>query len=504
MPSGDIFHGLRRLREGTTPATDLRPLLIRLGMAPARHHPPPRACRLAPRPAKVAHGVFSWCPGPRGPALFASHRDDGPAPQGHPPRPSSSSPAPVSTFLAETGLKVHPPPSPRRPDWSVLVEICHRPLARTRRRFSKSFFADAFRATGSRATGVIRGLRGASGATSGTFARPSPEATALIGANLVPRHRAAAYGRIAGFHRRGGGGACRARAPCASTPSVISATGNLHYNLFPPEGRQGRRVRRICAKNPRPPRLRPSSSRAAARSAPEHGVRAALKTRRNRPLRRPRPAFGDARDQGPPSTPRGHHAPRRRPAAMSEARDVLLPRRDRTAGRATAAALASGGSTASPALVPPRPPTARACRRAPLSLMPRRPTRGALPEAVSAANPTVFSRGRVPAHPPSRRRLRWRPASRGPRQAPPPPTPGTPPPAAREAGRPARPSSPSPPPPRFKAPPSPPLTAPCSCPKASGPCPRSAPWSRPRYPQAALGRPEGGRAGFGKPFLVLR
>jgi len=225
MPSGDIFHGLRRLRKDNT-GYDLRHLLIgsegTLGIITAA------SLRLAPRPAKVATALLV-VPGPEAALSLLTEtmaRAEG----------TISAFEIISgagfDFLAETGLKVHRPFA-ETPDWSVLVEICTGPSADPQA-FLEELFADAFE-NGLASDGVIAASE-AQRRDLWHIRETIPEANRLIGA-ISSHDIALPLTEIAGFIAEAGA-ALAGRVPLRINAFGHLGDGNLHYNIFPPEGRR--------------------------------------------------------------------------------------------------------------------------------------------------------------------------------------------------------------------------------------------------------------------------
>ncbi len=225
MPSGEIFHGLRRLRKDNT-GYDLRHLLIgsegTLGIITAA------SLRLVQRPAKVATALLV-VPGPEAAlSLLAEtmERAEG----------TISAFEIISgagfDFLAEAGLKVHRPFA-ETPDWSVLVEICTGPSADPQA-FLEELFAEAFE-NGLVSDGVIAASE-AQRLDLWHIRETIPEANRLIGA-ISSHDISLPLSEVAGFIAEAGA-ALAGRAPLRINTFGHLGDGNLHYNLFPPEGRK--------------------------------------------------------------------------------------------------------------------------------------------------------------------------------------------------------------------------------------------------------------------------
>ena len=223
LPSGEILHGLKRLRKDNT-GYDLRGLLIgaegTLGVITAaalRLHPvPARAgtAMLAVRDPGAALDLLSMAQAGGGVSAFELMSGQG------------------MRFLAETGLPVRLP-FDAAPDWSVLLELGLGPGEDPQTRL-EDLFAEGHGA-GLVSDGVIAQSE-AQRRDLWAVRETIPEANRRIGA-IVSNDISLPLSTIPDFIAR-----CSARLR-AETDLRINCfghlgDGNLHYNLFPAEGRR--------------------------------------------------------------------------------------------------------------------------------------------------------------------------------------------------------------------------------------------------------------------------
>jgi len=227
LPSGDVLHGLKRLRKDNT-GYDLRHLLIgaegTLGVITAA------SLRLAPRPARIATALLAIAGPEAALTLYAETqaRADGTvsafeiiAGEGF-------------DFLDEAGLAYHRPFADA-PAWSVLVELGTGP-AQDPEALLEDLFEWAHGA-GLVSDGVIASSE-TRRADLWHIRETIPEANRLVGA-IASHDISLPLSELAGFVAETGP-ALRALAPVRINAFGHLGDGNLHYNLFPPPHRNAR------------------------------------------------------------------------------------------------------------------------------------------------------------------------------------------------------------------------------------------------------------------------
>ena len=224
LPSGEIMRGLKRLRKDNT-GYDLRHLLIgsegTLGVITAA------ALKLFPRPAEVAT-AFLAVPGPReavdllnflrpkvGDVISAFELIDRMGVQ----------------FLKDTGLG-QPDPLDPMPRWIVLVETGGRPGASDA---LEAALAEAFEA-GLATDGVVAQTE-AQRAAFWRIRETIPEANRLIGA-VASHDISVPVARIPEFIAKGEAALSQHFPDLRLNCFGHVGDGNLHFNVYPPEGRK--------------------------------------------------------------------------------------------------------------------------------------------------------------------------------------------------------------------------------------------------------------------------
>ena len=227
LPDGRILHGLRRLRKDNT-GYDIRNLLIgsegTLGVITAA------SLRLFPRPARIGTALLSVRDPEAALALLSRARDR----VGEGVTAFELLSGTGLAFLDEAGMGLRQPFDPI-PAWTVLVELGLPPA------LDPDAELEALFAEGHEAGEVVDGLIAQSGAQRAGFWRlreAVPEANRKIGA-VASHDVSLPLSAIPGFLRRA------EQALLGLAPLRINAfghlgDGNLHYNVFPPEGTRAR------------------------------------------------------------------------------------------------------------------------------------------------------------------------------------------------------------------------------------------------------------------------
>ncbi len=223
LPSGEVLHGLKRLRKDNT-GYDLRHLLIgaegTLGVITAA------ALKLSPRPAEIATAFFA-VPSPAAAlTLLSMCRDQ----VGEAVSAFELIPAQSFEFLRETHPDLHLP-FDDFPPWSVLTEIGMGPGSAPEDRMA-TIFEDAFEA------GIaLDGRIAQSGQQRDAFwamRETIPEANRRIGA-VASHDISLPLSEVPGFIDEAKK-AIRNILPCRINAFGHLGDGNLHYNIFAPSG----------------------------------------------------------------------------------------------------------------------------------------------------------------------------------------------------------------------------------------------------------------------------
>ncbi|MCG6884323.1 MAG: FAD-binding oxidoreductase [Silicimonas sp.] len=223
LPNGEILHGLKRLRKDNT-GYDLRNLLIgaegTLGLITAA------SLKLFPRPAHVATAFIS-VPDPASAldmlSLFREHAGE-----------AISAFELISSmsfaFLAATMPQVRLP-FDEAPEWCILVEIGTGPSVD-----AETLLAETFEVAADRGLALDARLAqsGQQRAEFWNVRESIPEANRKIGA-VASHDVALPLGEIAGYIDEARE-AINALLPCRINAFGHLGDGNLHYNVFPPEG----------------------------------------------------------------------------------------------------------------------------------------------------------------------------------------------------------------------------------------------------------------------------
>ncbi len=223
LPDGQILHGLKRLKKDNT-GYDLRHLLIgsegTLGIITAA------ALALSPRPAEVAT-AFLAVPGPAAALdLLSLFRDRA----GESVSAFEIMSREGFEFLLETGMDLRHPLG-EIPDWSVLVEI-----GSGEGSDPASLLLDIFERAAERGL-VTDGTIAQSGQQEADFwalRETIPHANRRVGA-IASHDISLPLSELPGF-LDAAGAALRAIAPVRVNAFGHLGDGNLHYNLFPPQG----------------------------------------------------------------------------------------------------------------------------------------------------------------------------------------------------------------------------------------------------------------------------
>lgn len=223
LPNGEILHGLKRLRKDNT-GYDLRHLLIgaegTLGVITAA------ALTLAPRPAEVATAVLA-VPSPEAAlTLLGLFRDR----VGEAVSAFELIPAQAYEFLAET-LPDQRLPFDTPPAWSVLTELGMGPGMAPESRLAE-IFEQALE------KGLVEdGLIAQSGQQRDSFwamRENITEANRLIGP-IASHDISLPLSEVADYIKTTSA-ALQALFPCRINAFGHLGDGNLHFNVFPPEG----------------------------------------------------------------------------------------------------------------------------------------------------------------------------------------------------------------------------------------------------------------------------
>ncbi|RFP87348.1 FAD-binding oxidoreductase [Rhodobacteraceae bacterium 63075] len=224
LPSGEVWHGLTRLRKDNT-GYDLRGLLIgaegTLGIITAA------ALKLVPRPAQKGTALFAVASPEAALAALTLLREI--AGEGISAFELIS--AQGLAFLDETGPDYRAPFAEPRPDWMILVELGLASGPSPQEIFEKFF--EAGRADGLLADGIIA-QSAAQAADLWHLREAIPEANKRIG-SISSHDISLPLGAVPEFITRAGAALDahgRYRVNCFGH----LGDGNLHYNVFPPEG----------------------------------------------------------------------------------------------------------------------------------------------------------------------------------------------------------------------------------------------------------------------------
>lgn len=224
LPNGEILHGLKALRKDNT-GYDLRHLLLgaegTLGILTAA------VLKLYPRPGATVTAMLA-VPGPEEAVALLHHLRDAMGDQ-------------VTAFELIHGNGVafvhrfydRTDPLPGDPDWRVLAEVIGPADSGLEDRVA-TCFGDAFEA-GLASDGVVassEAQRDAMWALRETI----PEANRKVGA-ISAHDISVPIGRIAAFMREGWEILARIDPAMITNAFGHLGDGNLHYNVFPPEGR---------------------------------------------------------------------------------------------------------------------------------------------------------------------------------------------------------------------------------------------------------------------------
>jgi FAD/FMN-containing dehydrogenase len=223
LPDGRILHGLRRLRKDNT-GYDIRNLLIgsegTLGVITAA------SLRLFPRPARIGTALLAVRDPAAALSLLSRARDR----VGEGVTAFELMSGTGLAFLDEAGMGLRQPFEPV-PDWVVLVELGLPPA------LDPEAELEALFAASHDAGEVADGLVAQSGQSRADFWRlreAIPEANRKIGA-VASHDVSLPLSAVPGF-LRGAGAAIAAIAPLRINAFGHLGDGNLHYNVFPPEG----------------------------------------------------------------------------------------------------------------------------------------------------------------------------------------------------------------------------------------------------------------------------
>jgi FAD/FMN-containing dehydrogenase len=227
LPDGRILHGLRRLRKDNT-GYDIRNLLIgsegTLGVITAA------SLRLFPRPARIGTALFAVRDPAAALSLLARARDR----VGEGVTAFELLSGTGLAFLDEAGMGLRQPLDPI-PDWIVLLELGLPPS------LDPDAELEALFAAAHTACEVTDGLIAQSGAQRAGFWRlreAVPEANRKIGA-VASHDVSLPLSAIPVFLRRADA-ALGALAPFRINAFGHLGDGNIHYNVFPPQGASAR------------------------------------------------------------------------------------------------------------------------------------------------------------------------------------------------------------------------------------------------------------------------
>jgi FAD/FMN-containing dehydrogenase len=227
LPDGRILHGLRRLRKDNT-GYDIRNLLIgsegTLGVITAA------SLRLFPRPARIGTALFAVRDPAAALALLSRARDR----VGEGVTAFELLSGTGLAFLDEAGMALRQPFDPI-PDWVALIDLGLPPS------LDPDAELEALFATAHEAGEVTDGVIAQSGAQRAGFWRlreAVPEANRKIGA-VASHDVSLPLSAIPGFLGRADA-ALGALAPFRVNAFGHLGDGNIHYNVFPPQGAAAR------------------------------------------------------------------------------------------------------------------------------------------------------------------------------------------------------------------------------------------------------------------------